>query len=854
MNILKKITIQNLKLNKKRSIVTIIGILLSVALITAVATMVTSFRESMIEYEKSVSGNYEYVFYDVPKSEISFLKSNRSIKDLYLVSELGYAKIDSQNAAKPYAYVVSMDKKAMENLGLNLVEGNLPTNENEIVIPTSVKTNGRLDYKVGDYITLDIGKRMSEGFKLTQNNPYDEETVEEIIDANTKIYKIVGIVKRMDMEPYTAPGYTFVTYSEKESELNDVYVYLTDKGLKNRYNVVGGIIGVSGKTLENLENGAYDENAQNEMAKAKYDHNQNTYLVKMLSSSFDDGTMRALVTIAMVVTIIIIFTSVYCIKSSFNISYTEKIKSYAHLISVGATSKQIKKSVYYESFVLGFIGIILGLLSGVFAAFVLIKIVNLLLGSAFVIEGFLVFKVNFLAIIISIILSLLTIYLSSKKIAKKASKTAPIEAIRNPGKISLKKKVKSPKLIDKLFGIGGVISYKNIKRNSKKYRTTVVSIIFCVAVYIGLSYFINTAFSTIKKEIGEYNYNLEVMLNEDDDKVRDEKVKRIESLDNINRISIVKTIYANANNLAFTKKTIEYGLKNDDTNTISIRSVGKKEYENYLNKLHIKDASDYDAIIINNAIYEENGSKLEFNVLDYKNGDKIILANELCEINLNVIKTTSERPLGLENNGETPIIIVSDETMDKISNDKLSRAITTSIFMDVKNPDDTQDVIEKLFTNDDNIYINNVYEASQTMNSLYTIVAIFLYGFITVIAIIGLTNIFNTITTNVALRRGEFACLRSIGMTTKEFNKMIFLESFFYCTKALIIGIPIGIGLSLIIHRAFTSEMALIYHLPLKGIIISIIIVFILIFSLMKYSVKKVNSKNILDAIRDENI
>lgn len=349
MNILKKITIQNLKLNKKRSIVTIIGILLSVALITAVATMVTSFRESMIEYEKSVSGNYEYVFYDVPKSEISFLKSNRSIKDLYLVSELGYAKIDSQNVAKPYAYVVSMDKKAMENLGLNLVEGNLPTNENEIVIPTSVKTNGRLDYKVGDYITLDIGKRMSEGFKLTQNNPYDDETVEEIIDANTKTYKIVGIVKRLDMEPYTAPGYTFVTYSEKGSELNDVYVYLTDKGLKNRYNVVGGIIGVSGKTLENLENGTYDENAQNEMAKAKYDHNQNTYLVKILSSSFDDGTMRALVTIAAVVTIIIIFTSVYCIKSSFNISYTEKIKSYAHLISIGATSKQIKKSVYYES-------------------------------------------------------------------------------------------------------------------------------------------------------------------------------------------------------------------------------------------------------------------------------------------------------------------------------------------------------------------------------------------------------------------------------------------------------------------------------------------------------------------------
>lgn len=853
MNILRKITIQNLKLNKKRSIVTTIGILLSVALITAVAAMVTSFRESIIEYEKKSSGNYEYVFYDVPESEISFLKNNRSIKDLYLVNGLGYAKIESQNEAKPYAYVVSMNKNAMDNLGLNLVEGKVPTNESEIVIPTSVKTNGRLDYKVGDYITLDIGQRQSEGYNLNQNNPYDIDTKEEIINTNTKTYKIVGIVKRMDLEPYTAPGYTFITYSENGSKLNDVYVYLTNKGLKNRYNVVGGIIGVSGKTLKGLEIGEYNKD---EMAKAKYDHNQNTYLIKMLSSTFDDGTTRALFTIATVVTIIIIFTSVYCIKSSFNISYTEKIKSYAHLISVGATSKQIKKCVYYESFILGFIGIILGLLSGVFAAFVLIKIVNLLLGSAFVIEGFLVFKVNFLAILISIILSLLTIYLSSKKISKKASKTLPIEVIRNPGEITLKKKIKYPKFINKLFGIGGVISYKNIKRNSKKYRTTVVSIIFCVAVYIGLSYFINTAFTVVKQEIGEYNYNLEVMLNEENEKARKEKIKQIESLENINRISFIRTIIINADYLKFTKKASKFGFNNDNINTISIKCVGKKEYDNYLQKLNIKDTLDYDAIIINNFIYSENGSKIEFNVLDYKDGETIELKNSETNsiVKLRAIKSTSEKPLGLENNGEAPVIIVSDETFDKIYNNDLSHLNLTSIYMDAKNANDTQDEIDKLFPNDDNVHVNNTNEYANQTNSIYIIVAIFLYGFIIVIAIIGITNIFNTITTNVALRRGEFAALRSIGMTTKEFNKMIFLESFFYCIKALIIGIPIGIILSLIIHRAFIGEMTLIYHLPLKGIIISIIIVFILIFSLMRYSVKKVNSKNILDSIRNENI
>ncbi len=855
MKELKKITIQNLKLNKKRSIVTIIGILLSVALITAVATMVTSFRESMIEYEKKVSGNYEYAFFDVPSSEISFLKNNRSISDLFITNEIGYAKVDSQNLAKPYVYVISMDKKAMDNLGVSLVEGALPKNDNEIVIPTSLKTNGRLDYKIGDYITLNIGKRESDGYKLNQNNPYDDEVKEEITNINTKTYKIVGIIKRLDIEPYTAPGYTLVTYSEKEAELNNVYVSLTSSGLKNRYNVVGGIIGVSGKTLENFENGEVND----EMAKAKYDHTANTYLIKILASSFDDGTMRALITVATVVIIIIIFTSVYCIKSSFNISYTEKIKSYAHLITVGATSKQIKKSVYYESFILGFIGIILGLLGGVFAAYVLIKIVNLLLGKSFVVEGFLIFKTNLLAIIISIILSLLTIYLSSRKIAKKASKVSPIEALRNPGEISIKSnKIKSPKLIDKLFGVGGVISYKNIKRNGKKYRTTVVSIIFCVAVYIGLSYFINSAFTVIKKGLGEYNYNIEVIFNDEDDKLRKEKISQIDSLGNINRISIMRTVFVNTKDLKFTEKALEYGFSNDDTSTVSIKTLGKKEYESYLQKLHISDAKDYDAIIINNSIYEENGSKVEYNVLNCKEGDTLTFTNESSnvEIKLTNIKSTSQRPLGLENSGEAPIIIVSDETMDKINDANIIKTTTTTtvIYIDSKNPDDTQDEIEKMFLNDDGIYINNVNESVEQMNSLYLIVAIFLYGFIIVIAIIGLTNIFNTITTNVSLRTSEFASLRSIGMTTKEFNRMIFLESFFYCTKALIIGIPIGIILSIIIHRALVGEMALIYHLPLKGITISVIVVFILIFSLMKYSTKKVNSKNILEAIRNENI
>ena len=161
MDLLNKLTIKNLKLNKKRTIVTIIGIVLSVALITAVASMYSSGVESLIKYETAQKGNFHVAFYDVPVEDLDVFKNNRGIENLNLTKNVGYAKINSQNKDKPYAFVKAFTKSSLENLSIRLVEGRLPENANEIVIPTHLKTNGRLTLNVGDNISLDIGKRMS---------------------------------------------------------------------------------------------------------------------------------------------------------------------------------------------------------------------------------------------------------------------------------------------------------------------------------------------------------------------------------------------------------------------------------------------------------------------------------------------------------------------------------------------------------------------------------------------------------------------------------------------------------------------------------------------------------------------
>lgn len=259
MNLLNKLTIKNLKLNKKRTIVTIIGIILSVALITAVASIYVSGIQSLINYEISIKGNFHVAYFDVPSTEIDTFRNNRGIEKLYITKNVGYAKIASKNEYKPYAYIKAFTKGSLENLSINVIEGRLPENDSEIVIPAHLKTNGRLVLNVGKTITLDVGRRVAnDGFELNQSNPfniedsslqitdsktgeiideaYEKKSAEKIIDTVSKTYKIVGIIERpaSSIENYSAPGYTFITYASEDDCTGNIDIYAKYSKTRNK--------------------------------------------------------------------------------------------------------------------------------------------------------------------------------------------------------------------------------------------------------------------------------------------------------------------------------------------------------------------------------------------------------------------------------------------------------------------------------------------------------------------------------------------------------------------------------------------------------------------------------------------
>lgn len=861
MNILKNITYKNLQLNKRRNIVTIIGIILSVALITALSSLVVSFKVSIINLEKHINGDFHYSFDGVQSNDLSIFENNRSVENFYKVGALGYAKIKTENEYKPYAYVMTIDKNDFDSVGIELTDGELPKNNNEIIIPRHLRNNGKVDLKVGDTITLEVGSRMSEGYALGQNNPYEETNNETIENTISITYKVVGIFERpsTSLEPFSSPGYTFITTNASGVKNYTVFARYTKDGLKNQYKVTAGILGVDASLLKkNILEFNYKEVYEKEPEKSKYTFDVNRYLIMLETNAYGDSSMKALLVLSTIVTVIIIVTSVYCIKNSFNISITEKTKEYGILKSVGATTSQIKKSVYYEAFLLGCVGIPIGVISGVFASFILIHVVNFFIKNMFVGNEYLIFKISYLSIVISIILSIVTIFMSSKKGAKIASKTSPMVLIRGNNDILVNsKKLKTPKFINKLFGIGGVVSYKNIKRNKKKYRTTIVSIVLSVSVYIALSYFVNTAFDVVKMAKGDYTYNLVYTSYTKDYNLNYNNVLNFSKHDTVKKYSVVRTSIITGNFKAskdFKKYNAYMSEEKPILNSVTFISVGKEEYLRYISKLGLNYNSVKDkGILIDNNIGYDTKKKLEvsYNMTDNKKGDIINFTSmkEDKTFDMELASVTNIRPFGYENNYGSLVMVISDEYMERL--DKLENV---SLYVESTDPDKLQSDIDKMCKDTEGCYVNNVDATVKQMKSIYTVIAIFLYGFIIVISLIGITNIFNTITTNMTLRKREFATLKSIGMTSNEFNRMIFLESFFYISKSLLIGIPIGVLLSYLIFKGFTNQVLFSYKVPFKGIIVSIAIVCLLIVWLNNYSSKKANKGNVIETIRNENI
>lgn len=865
MDVLQKLTLRTMKLNRKRTLVTIIGIVLATALLTAVANVAESFRASMIEYEKNSSGDFHYAFMGVPEESWKYFQENRSVEKLGYAQELGYVQLpDCQNEVIRYLCLTAMEENAMRAAAIHVKAGRLPEKEGEIVVSNLVRLYGGVDIKLGDKLTLTVGDRKVGDRLLGRDDPYQPE--EEFSPRQELEFEVVGLVSYRSYSYYSegnrraAPYYMATAWANPQemSGQADLFATYTKAGLKRAEDVTAGLM----KTVP-MEN----QKVIGNRSLIRYELNQ-----------FSNRTMSMLYSMAFLAILVIVAASVSCIRNSFTISLTEKIRLYGMLSSVGTTRKQIRRLVHLEAFWLGLLGIPLGTLCGVLASRVVIGVTGRLIVD-WEEDLQLVYVFSLPAMVLGGVMAAVTIYLSAGRSARRASQISPISAIRgNEGvRISRWERYRLQKgsarrkpslragCVRGLFGIGGLIAYQNLRRSRVKYRATVAAIVVSVSTFIALSTLLDLGFVISDTFFEAEEYQLMVAIGLSRDAYEEgifENAKRLTALEGVKEAEVKR--YCNSIYIAnpvFSEKYLQDRHPDEEKAYVGIVSLGEEGFARYLKKLGLDAGEMKDKAVLAadySIQYKEQGEwyTSQGMTFDYRPQDVITLfAGEDLEhaqtrFELTVACQTDVRPMCMSSSYAGNLLVVSDDWMD--AHPQLL-AGTVEVYFQCGDADLLEKEVEQNLLYPD-YSLENRADDYRRERSIYLCVAIFLYGFITVIALIGVTNIFNTITTNMELRSREFAMLKSVGMTAKEFKRMIRLENLFYGGKALLVGIPLGWALSWGFYQGMGYRIERDFQIPWESTAISVWAVFILLVGIMHYSMKKVNRRNIIETIQNENI
>ena len=848
MSILNRLTIKNLRLNKKRTIVTIIGIILSTALMVGIGLLFSSFQDLMIRDTIGYSGKYEAKYNDVDLIKLNDIK-NKNFTYFY-EKPIGFSKIESSNEYKPYMYITSVNREYFDEL--KLIEGDIPKNENEIVISNHVITNGGLDYKVGDIVTFTYGSRNIDGnITLANSELVDGEF---LTNEGTHTYKIVGIVDRSNFESYSASGYTAFTV-DVNSDNGNVNLYVMFNKNKN-------IIKQSEELAKELNyNG---------------DINYNSTLLALYGESTYGNVMSSMGGMMIIMLSLVSIGCIIVIYNSFAISVMERKKEFGLLSSIGATKKQIKKSVFYEALVVGVIGIVFGILGAYIGIGTVILIINNLISD--MLEYKLHLVTNPLFIIIPVIFMIIVIGVSAFIPSRRASKVSPIEAIRQNDDIKInKKKIRTSKLVLKLFGIEGEIALKNIKRNKKKYRVTIVSLFISIVLFISFSSYMNYTLNTASSVMGEVPYDYRISYFGDDNNkealdkineiVKSSDVKEYVSY-SVGNLSIIGNYTYSDEYLDFYKSA--YGddgikaLNNLKYQNIYILVLDDNSYNKYKKLIGL----DKDRVIllerfkgvsygnnrrVNYDIPVINSGNINIKICNFDDDEENVDTTKYCNKNIDNIFVTNKSFDLIEEFSymDDFKLIVNKKLYDSISDGGADFTQFNIISDNTNNIDKLTKKLDKY----SNVNYINIKESMKQTNNLILVVKILMYGFISLVTLIGVTSVFNTISTSMALRKREFAVLRSIGLTRGGFNKMLFFESLFFGMKSLIFALPVSIGVTILIHYSLADMVSIsTIIIPWKAIIISIVSVFIIVLLTMMYSSSKIKKHNIIEQIREENI
>lgn len=832
INSYKQLTGRYLKANKKRSLLTLIGIILSVALISSIGLFFKGIQVSEINDMKDKYGSYHLMYLDANEDLVSKVINNPK------VSRYGFYEMGEgvQVGGKLTVSEVVATDKALELMPYKAKEGKLPQNQNEAAVEK--------------WILSQIDKNAKVGSKIKFNN---------------KEYTLVGILEDVVQDQMENKGVVLTknnTIDKKNSAL---------------------LVEVSSKT--NLKNAVKELKQLGQKDKVI----ENVYLLSVLGATSDGSGLGGLyLTIGIIVAIVVIAT-IAVIYNSFQISIVERIKQFGLLRAVGSTPKQIRKIVLREATVLAIIGVPLGLLCGIIAIYginITFKLIgaDTVLGMKPVIDG------QILAI--SAAVGVVSIYISALIPAIFAGKISPLVAISSRATISKEKiKKRKNKCVEKIFGFEGAMAAKNIKRNRKRYRITVFSIVISVVLFVTFKSFMDMTLTISSSPNESKNIHFSVVR----DQESTEKNMAIDQklIDNIKSLSTVEKVYGIYDAFTFDaavskaseikeiqdigtiykRETINGSEKSIISSSIVVydkdsMEVAKKYVKSGNIDIEKLDSENGVILIGKSTVHNDKSKKYYYGpVADLKVGDEIELqyfnpakeAEKKLDFGKGIVKKVKvmailqDEPFNYRGNSSGLKLITTDAVAKTLVENAEVKPVNLNIkIKDIKKEESAKTEIENTIRSNPSLQLINNIDNNRRSKTGTLMIQILIYGFVVVVSLIGSVNIINTLTTNILLRKREFAALKSIGMTQKGLRKMIILEGLLYGIVGTIYGSIISCGLSYMMFRGLNEVRELGWPIPWNAMAIAGSAALVIGYLSVLSPLSRIKKENLIDTIRED--
>ena len=860
MNLYTSLTLRYLKQNKRRTLVTIIGIILATALICGIGNICTSFMDYQMRNEIQSNGSFYVTFNNIDKEKADIITKSSGVSEYGYKKDLGSIILDKKNSTSIDINV--FDKNTINSFQITLKNGSYPKNQSEIIVTEDLLN--KWNKKIGDKITLNLGELIYD----------DMGIISKLKNPQKTTFKIVGT---LDKAPYNSKLFAIAGFDINSVDKNEKFdVSICTKNPKDIYKTaisIGENIGLAQADETNDEDYSYNDQTSMYYKDIKF----NEGLLRLLGASSYDNINTTLILIVGLVASLVIIATIATIYNSFSIAISERKKQFGILNSIGATKSQVMKLVFLEGFLVSIVGIPIGLLSGTIAIDIVFKVIKTFFKtSAF---GELELRVVFspIVLIISTLVILLTIFISALIPAINAAKISPLEAIRNSSNLKVGK-IKSSKLVKKIFKTEGELAYKNLRRNKGKFRITLFSLVISIVIFISFNGFVDMFIEANQINYGSITNDL--TLYENNLLTKEEVQKTIDELKKINGLKDVAIDKGYNLNVHVDEKNINKDLRESlkqsdyvDMDNSTYNFINSRLYiPGYFSisniklsegKFDRKTAKAENGVILVRYSYQESLAKKGKVVLtNYKVGDTLNCTvysydsdgnEKQKEVKLKILAITDEILTGNNQYQETSFGVVAYDDLIPSLGIKDDESSSNSYYVATNQEKSTRDEVKKV-AEENNLSVIDSIDEAQRLEQTMNVMKIFVYGFIVVISLVSVTNIINTISTNINLRKREFAIIKSIGVTPQGFKKMIYMESILYGILSLLYGIPIGICMNVLMNKILEGVITVQTLIPYKAILICVVAIFIITFIASYIPLKKISKQNIIDNIRQDSI